>query len=465
MEEKVRNLLNREGCKRLAALALFGFFTFLFLGCAASQRINSSAQPRPEAGSPVFSDIELGKKIFEELKPHLKFTDNPLIQLYVDQVGKRIIEQVYPNRFEFRYFVIKSDQLNAFALPNGYIFLTERLLNSVKTEDELAFVLCHETAHVVKTHFRRLMEKKSKVDMATMAAMIAGVLLSKDSEMATAVQAFSVGANQSFFLKYSREFEDEADETGFNYLIAAGYRGQGAIDFMEKLHQLERITITAPIYLSTHPATSSRVYHLEQMSRKNPSKPIDPVGNIRRLEIWSRLETENPHDYWHDLQTACQRDPNNPDLLYGLALALGKIGRQKEALDFFQKCLSLNPNDQDALRDMGISLFRQGEYAKAQKSLEQAVQVNHEDFLAFHYLGRTLKEMHQPDEAIAKLTQSKELEPEFADNYYYLGLLFQQKGKIREAHENFSTHFALRGNQKAAQFHRQEAERLKTNGK
>ncbi|MEW5803351.1 MAG: M48 family metalloprotease [bacterium] len=448
----------------------------LFAGCAgyhparhpanhparhpANHQSANSVQRESAESPPVPSDVELGKKIFEELKSQLEFTENPLIQTYVDRIGKRILEQVHPNRFEFRYFVIKSDQLNAFALPNGYIFFTERLLSSVKTEDELAFVLCHETAHVVKTHFRRLMEKKSKVDMATMAAMVAGLLLAKDAELATAIQAFSIGTNQTFFLKYSREFEDEADETGFSYLIKAGYQGQGAIDFMEKLRRLERITIIPPVYLSTHPATNTRIYHLEQMNQRMASDShAKPSGNIRRFQIWNRLETEHPQEYYQDLQKAYRSDPNNPDLLYGLALVLGKVGRLKESLDYFQKCLNLNPHDGDALRDMGISLFRQGKYQEAEKQLEQVTGMTPDDFLAFHYLGRTLKETNQLDKAIASLNRSRELQPDFAENYYTLGLLCQQKGQMREAHQNFSTHFSLKGNQKAAQFHLREAER------
>ena len=381
-------------------------------GFPADSHADSPADSR--ADSPTSSDVELGKKIFEELKHQLEFTENPLIQTYVDRIGKRILDQVHPNRFEFRYFVVKSDELNAFALPNGYIFFTERLLSSVKTEDELAFVLCHETAHVTRNHFRRLMEKKSKVDMATMATMIAGVLLAKDSELVTAIQAFSIGTNQTFFLKYSREFEDEADEIGFGYLTGAGYQGRGAIDFMEKLRQLERITMTPPIYLSTHPATNSRVYHLEELNQRHPSSVSKPAGNIRRFQIWNRIETENPQEYYQDIQKKYRSDPNDPDLLYALALVLGKTGRAKESLDFFQKCLNINPNDNDALRDMGISLFRQGKYPEAEKNLEHITEINPEDFLAFHYLGRILKEMNQPDKAIASLDQIQRIAAGFS---------------------------------------------------
>jgi predicted Zn-dependent protease len=442
-------------------------------GSQASSPANSPAGSPADApatspaGSPSHSshapsNDELGKKIYEELKSQLELTENPLIQTYVDRIGKRIVDHIPHNRVEFHYFVVKSDQLNAFALPNGYIFFTDRLLSAVRTEDELASVLCHETAHVTREHFRRLMEKQSKVDMATMAAMIAGVLLARDSELATAIQAFSIGTNQTFFLKYSREFEDEADEAGFGYLIGAGYQGQGAIDFMEKLRQLELITITPPIYLSNHPATSERVYHLEGLNQRHPSSPPSkPVGNIRRFQIWNRIETDNPQEYYQEILKKYQSDPDDPDLLYCMALVLGKVGREKESLDFFQKCLSINPNDNDAPRDMGISLFRQGKYPEAVKNFEHATRINPDDFLAFHYQGRTLREMNQLDKAIASLNKSKELQPDFPENYYFLGLLSQQKGQTRESHQNFSTYFSLKGNRKAAQFHRQEAERYK----
>lgn len=445
---------------------IFCLFFLVLSGCSI-HRQNYGLNFDSSSDSSGPSEVELGKKIFEELKGQLEFTDNPLIQAYVDRIGKKILQQVPPSRFEFRYYVIKSDQLNAFALPNGYIFITERLLNSVKTEDELAFVLCHETAHVTKIHFQRLMRKKSKIDIATMTAMIAGLLLAKDNELQTAIQAFSLGTNQTFLFKYSREFEDEADEVGFKYLISAGYQGYGAIEFMEKLRQLERITIIPPAYLSTHPPTNNRIYHLELLNKRNlPSASSPkPASNFRRFQVWNRIEIEHLQDYLQDLQQDYQNNPKNADILYGLALVLDKLGKTEESLDFFKKCLKLDPTDNDALRDLGTSLFRQGKYQEAEKYLGQATKTNPEDFLAFHYLGRTLKEKNRTDEAIAHLMRSKEIRSDFPENYFLLGLLYQQKGKLKEAHQNFGTHFSLRGKKKAAQFHFRQADKLKTDEK
>lgn len=444
---------------------LFFFCAFVVLSACSMHQQISNIPSTSSSVSDAPSEVELGKEIFEELKLQLEFTDNPLIQAYVNRIGKKILAQVPPNRFEFRYFVIKSDQLNAFALPNGYICLTERLLNSVRSEDELAFVLCHETAHVTQTHFRRLMGKKSKVDIATMAAMVAGLLLAKDDDLMTAIQAFSLGTNQSFLLKYTREFEDEADEVGFKYFIKAGYQGQGAIDFMETLGKLERITIVPPAYLSTHPPTNSRIYHLEQLNKKKkpPTSPSKNRDNFRRFQIWNRLETKNLQDYLQNLQQDYKNNPQDPDILYGLAMVFGKLGKTKESINFFQKGLNLNPYDTDALRDLGILLFRQSKYLEAQKYLEQTIKIDLGDFLAYHYLGRTQRKMGCLDKAIAKLTQSKKLLPYFPENYYFLGSLYQQKGQLKEAHKNFSTHFSLKGNKKAAEFHSKEAKKLSRN--
>ncbi|MGA1874841.1 MAG: M48 family metalloprotease [bacterium] len=453
-----------EAWKYPARLFLLFVFLLSLPCCSIPPQVNGS---RLDSASPssVPPEVELGREIFEKLKPQLEFTESQLVQAYVDRMGKKILKQVRSNGFEFRYFVIRSDQLNAFALPNGYIFLTDRLLNAVRTEDELAFVLCHETAHVTRAHFRRLLSKKSKVDIATMAAMIAGILLARDSELQTAIQAFSIGANQTFFLKYSREFEDEADETGFRYLTRAGYQGGGAIQFMEKLHRLERITIVPPAYLSTHPPTSNRIYHLEQLHGRNyPSSPsLEPSRNFRRFQIWNRIETEHLQDYLQDLKRNYQDNPNNPDILYGLALTLDRTGKAEESMDFFKKGLAQDPNDTDVLRDLGYSLFRHGRYQEAVTNLSQAIKIDPADFLAFHYLGRALKEMNRLEEAIANLKQSRELYPDFPETYFMLGLVYQQKGRLKEAHQCFATHFSLKGNQKAAHFHLREADKFKAN--
>jgi len=473
MSDIKRTIMERKNRGNLIILCCLCLF---FTNCSMHRHIHDThVDTSSEAGKPSDSDklpeskkppeVELGKKIFEELKQQLKFTDNPLIQAYVNRIGEKILHQVPPNRFDFRYFVIKSDQLNAFALPNGHICFTERLLNSVRSEDELAFVLCHETAHVTQTHFRRLMSKKSKVDIATMAAMVAGILVAKDSEVMTAIQAFSLGTNQTFLLKYSREFENEADGVGFKYFTGAGYQAQGAIDFMRTLQRLERITIVPPAYLSTHPPTDARIYHLQQLNKKKKASPskMQSIGNFRRFQIWNRIETEYPQDYLQDLQQDYKNNPQNPDVLYGLAMVYEKLGNTEESIDFFQKCLTLNPYDDDALRDFGIFLFRRNKYAEAEKYLEQATKIDLGGFLAFHYLGRSQYKKGQLEKAIANLTQSKKLEPSFPENYYFLGLIYQQKGQLKKAHKNFGEHFFLKGNKKAAEFHFKEAKRLNPN--
>ncbi len=413
------------------------------------------------AGPP---EIELGKKIFKELKKQLTFSDNPLMQAYINKIGEKILEQVPPNRFTFRFFIIKSDQLNAFALPNGYICFTERLLSSVNSEDELAFVLCHETAHVTQTHFRRLMSRKSKVDIATMAAMVAGLLLAKDINLQTAIPAFSLGTNQSFLLKYSREFEDEADEVGFNYLVKAGYQAKGAIAFMNKLSGLERLSITPPAYLSTHPPTNSRLYHLEKLKERakglSPSLKADN-DQFRKFQIWTRLESKNNlQDFLENLEKGYEKDPNDSINPYGLALVYEKIGQVEKSSTYFEKGLAIDPDNLDILRDFGIFLFRRGEYLKAEKPLKKVI-LNSQDFLGLHYLGRVLEKMNKINEAINYLQQSKSLNPDYSNNYFVLGLLYQKKGQESESHQNFGKHFSLQGNGRAAKFHFKEAERLK----
>ena len=137
-------------------------------------------------------EIELGNKVFEHIKPHLRFVENPIINKSVEGIGKRILEGLPHSRYEFRFFPIISSDVNAFALSNGYIFVTNRLIQACDSEEELAFVLCHETAHVLRGHFMKFLSQKKKVDLATLAMMVLGVIASRDADLQGGLPAISM---------------------------------------------------------------------------------------------------------------------------------------------------------------------------------------------------------------------------------------------------------------------------------
>ncbi|MBN2373681.1 M48 family metalloprotease [bacterium] len=442
IREKIKIIFSTRGYS-IAFLAILGLIFIL----NASSHLYASTKGLPP-------EIELGNKVFENIKPHLRFVENPTINSAVEGIGNRILKDLPKGYFEFRFFPIVSNDVNAFALPNGYIFVTNRLIQACDSEEELAFVLCHETAHVLRGHFMKFLSQKQKVDLATVAMMVLGAIVSRDSDLQGGLPAMSLGINQGLILSYSREQEYEADTYGLRYLGQAGYPMEGAERFMEKLRVLSQITISIPTYLSTHPMPVDRLVNLQGLKSVFPSHPSRPsTYNIERLKLWSRLESDLSIRMLGELTPAYSIDPNNLDTLYGLALVNERLGASEDAEGYYKKALVVRPNDTDVLRDYGIFLYLRGRIDEAESRLKTAIDINPEDPLAYHYFGRVMMDQKNTDKAIEAFENSQKISARFPDNYHFLGILFREKGDEEKSHKSFEQYFDITGNKKAAQIH------------
>jgi len=409
-------------------------------------------------------EVELGRKVYAQIRPHLSFTKNPLIRHEIEGIGRRIVESLPGTPYEFNFFPIISGDVNAFALPNGYIFVTNRLIQTCDTADELAFVLCHETAHVMRGHFMNFISQQAKVDLSTLAIIVLGALIARDGDLQAGIPALSLGLNQNLALSYSRTQEYEADSYGLRYLTRSGFNSEGAPQFMEKLRVLSQITISPPVYLSTHPMPVDRLINIKKRAEACPSCPSQSMERFSRLKLWCRLETELADRLLAETTPLFMDNPNDIDVLYSLALIHEKLGSSKDAEGYYKKGLALSPSDVDMLRDYAIFLYRRDRIEEAESFVKQAVSVNPEDPLARHYLGRTLMDQQRIDEAIDAFLQSVRISTEFADSHHFLGILYNKKGDAEKSHQHFARYFSIIGNEEAAQTHSKKTASLPNSG-
>jgi predicted Zn-dependent protease len=162
---------------------------------------------------------------------------------------------------------------NAMALPGGYIYITRGMLNLLETEDQLAAVLAHETAHVTARHSAALMSQQIGIDMLLSAVTT--------ESTASAVQVARIGS-QIIGLKYSRDYEKQADEIGMEYLVKAGYSPYAMVDVMRKLNEQSG---SRPIeFLSTHPNPDNRLELLrDKIARENyPAIKRTPADEYKK---------------------------------------------------------------------------------------------------------------------------------------------------------------------------------------
>lgn len=178
---------------------------------------------------------------------------DPVIQDYIDQVGAKIAAASHRPDLQFEFTAVESEQVNAVALPGGYIFITRGMLETLETEDQLAGVLAHEAAHVTAEHSASMIARTMGINL-----VLSAVLSEKTPDTAVKVANF---AGQMIQLRYSREFEKESDRIGTDYLVKAGYDPYAMVEVMRHLDEMSQGGRLE--FLSTHPNPDNRLALIE----------------------------------------------------------------------------------------------------------------------------------------------------------------------------------------------------------
>ncbi len=181
---------------------------------------------------------------------------SPAIAAYVTSVGRKLVEQTESDYRDlpWKFTLLNSDVINAFALPGGQVFVSRALAERFTSEAELAAVLGHEVGHVTAEHADRAVG--TQLGLSVVAAG-ASIFAGDDQTLQLASQAV-VGASGVYALTFSREQENEADELGMRYMVAAGYDPVGMLRVMETLAQASKGSGQWEI-LATHPDPQTRV--------------------------------------------------------------------------------------------------------------------------------------------------------------------------------------------------------------
>ena len=189
-------------------------------------------------GFSIGEERMVGEQLLYTIRSQFKILDDPDISQYINDLGHQVLDIVGPQYFDYHFFVVKSDQFNAFAAPSGLIFFYTGLIKTMKTEDELLSVLAHEIGHVVSRHIASRMDKQGKVTTATLLLGLASLALGNPA-LSQGLLTGSMAANQAISLSFSRQDEEEADRLSFGWLRAM-HRNPKSMEGM--LKTMRRIT-------------------------------------------------------------------------------------------------------------------------------------------------------------------------------------------------------------------------------
>jgi predicted Zn-dependent protease len=206
---------------------------FLVLAACASSGVN-------QGDFNVVSIVEewqLGQQLESDLARELVLVDDPIIVGYINEVGNRLVRQTEMAGLPWEFHVVRNDEINAFNIPGGHVYVHTGLIKAARNSSELVGVMAHEVGHGVARHSTEQLTRAYGLNI------VAGILLGSDPAAYQQIlaQILGTGAIASF----SRDAEREADGLAVSYLYEAGYDPRGFVNFFEVLMEQGRAVKTS----------------------------------------------------------------------------------------------------------------------------------------------------------------------------------------------------------------------------
>ena len=258
------------------------------IGLFAQTRIT----PPPNKYS-LADDVKLGAEAAAQVRKELPLLDDRTVDNWVERIGRRLVTGVPPElqhpEFTFTFEEVNQKEINAFALPGGPMFLNRGMIEASHSEGEVAGVMAHEMSHVVLRHGTAQATKGRKFQIGAVAGQVLGAIVG-----GTAGSVISQGSQfvlGTYLMKYSREYETQADLMGSQMMARAGY------DPREMANMFKTIAAeggsSGPQWLSSHPNPGNRYQRIAKEAQS--LRVVDPVGDTGDFQnIQARLRGMSP---------------------------------------------------------------------------------------------------------------------------------------------------------------------------
>jgi hypothetical protein len=241
-------VLSRPVAALLVALVL--------IGVPAAQTVDKRTQLRP--GWNLLSpkqDIEIGALNSKEAEKQLVMLHDARVDTYLNNLGHKLAGHAPGEKYPYQYKCVNTRDLNAFAMPGGYIYINRGIIENADNEAQLAAVMGHETSHVALRHGTN---QASKAYLAQMPLALLGGVLGDNAVGALLTQIGGFALN-SVLLKYSRTAESQADILGTQIIYDNGYDPRAMAQFFEKLGAVEKQNGAPAEFFSNHPSPEHRI--------------------------------------------------------------------------------------------------------------------------------------------------------------------------------------------------------------
>lgn len=213
-----------------------------------------------EVSSDIAEEVAFGREVAARVIARYGLDQDPKLMKYVNLVGRIIAQTTNRPEIEFHFAVLKTDDINAYAAPGGYVFITRGALFQMQDESELAGVIAHEMGHIVEKHVVKELKIKGSDESAGagLAAMIGG---SSQSARTAFSQAVDKALDMLFKEGYKREDEIQADKDAALFCALSGYEPTGLVKYFERLNAAKGKN--TEVLDKTHPSFVDRIAWLK----------------------------------------------------------------------------------------------------------------------------------------------------------------------------------------------------------
>ena len=427
-------------------MLLFAPILFILSLFAATNTLANNELPTlGNASSNIISiekERQLGSAWLAALRGQVKTYEQPVIEQYLEQLVYSLAPYSAVADREFRFVVLNSPELNAFAVPGSVVGINAGLFLHASSEQEFASVIAHELAHLSQRHYARRLEKQQLSTPLTLAGVLASVVIAAttgaEAGIATLASTQALSVEKS--LSYSRQNEEEADRIGIETMYKSNYNPRAMPRMFERMLKNARLQGNSPPeYLSTHPLSENRVSDTRNRAEQFPMKlyqdsvlfhickAIVTVDYAQSKEeaatlyksIISRGQHNNvdaarfglayavlesdPSSSLKTFEELHEKYPGNIAISIFLAEAEYLVGKKQAAFERLKQLLEFNPNNYPSALLLAELYDLEKRYAEAENILIKLTRVQADNPLVWYMLS----EIHGQAGNIVGLRQAR----------------------------------------------------------
>lgn len=405
---------------------------------------------------------QLEKEFVQQINHSNQVIRHPLATQYINHLGQVL---AHNSQYDLpSFFIVRSNEINAFAGPGGHIGINSALILATENESELGAVMSHEIAHVRLNHLYHFIEHNKHMRIPMLAGMLASMALGIiNPALASGAMMATMGGFAQDNINFIRSNEKEADRIGIDMLIKSGLDPKGMSGFFKKMQDYTRFYYTAnvPAILRTHPLDAERIAEAENrclhLPRKYYKSSMDYLLFKELIRNESTSDRRSLLDYYEHY---CQKDMDPMVCQYGHALTLLDLNKAKQAKSLISSLLKQYPDNFYFIIAMAHAEIGLSQFPCAISRLEQLKENHPENYAATVEHAKALIAANRvKDAAYALLLASRE----FKEDLPVCELLAQaEAANHRKAYAYFTKGqcYMLQGQRKEALRHLKYAKTL-----